>query len=440
MAVAAAPVRVSLIPEAPPAGVEYYEPRGAALALMYCQAPEILIEGPSGTGKSRAVLEKVHLLCKKYPGMRALLVRKTRESLTQSAMVTFEEKVREYPAAAPFHHEKQEYRYPNGSRLVVGGLDKDSKVMSTEFDVVLINEATELLESDWEALSTRLRNGVLPYQQIIGDCNPDGPSHWLNVRCTAGKTVRLVSRHEDNPSVTPDYIARLDALTGYRYKRLRLGLWVAAEGMYFDEWDPEVHVVKPFDIPKDWVRWMGVDYGFADPWCALWAARNPENRRIYVYREIYRSGVHAAEQARVIAAINERDGVPVRVFGDPSMWNQHKEMNRPSFAEDYEQNGVPLERATNARHVGWQAVKRAMQHKPPSPQARLQVFNTCTNLIRTIPEMVIDPLDPDDLADEIVKGGTRVKTDDHVADSLRYLCMAEAVPDAEVEQVWGGRR
>jgi hypothetical protein len=129
-----------------------------------------------------------------------------------------------------------------------------------------------------------------PYQQLMADCNPADPSHWLKLRADAGATVLLESRHEDNPSVTPEYIATLDSLTGYLYKRLRLGLWVAAEGMYFEDWDPDVHVCKGIRPAPDWPRWFAVDYGFADPFCCLWFARVPKDGTIYVYRELYSHG------------------------------------------------------------------------------------------------------------------------------------------------------
>jgi hypothetical protein len=58
-------------------------------------------------------------------------------------------------------------------------MDNPDRIMSTEFDTVFVQEATELTETDWENLTTRLRNFVLPYQQLTADCNSGSPSHWL---------------------------------------------------------------------------------------------------------------------------------------------------------------------------------------------------------------------------------------------------------------------
>ena len=188
-------------PESPVRGPYYL--CGAARELFACQAPEVLVSGPAGTGKSLACLLKIHLLASEVAGLRAMLLRKTRESMTESVLVTFEERV--LPPGHPVlatggqRRMRQSYRYPNGSVVVVAGLDKPGKIMSTEFDAVYAQEAVELTEDAWEAVTTRLRNGKLPYQQLMADTNPDKPRHWLKQRCDAGRTVFLESRHEDNP-------------------------------------------------------------------------------------------------------------------------------------------------------------------------------------------------------------------------------------------------
>lgn len=146
-------------------------PYGANREIFRCRDCEALLAGPAGTGKSRAALEKLHLCALKYPGMRGLMVRKTRASLTQTGLVTFQEKVLHELDNVEWRTQEQEFRYSNGSRIVVAGLDKPSKVMSSEYDIAYVQEATELTENDWESITTRLRNGMVPYQQIMADCN-----------------------------------------------------------------------------------------------------------------------------------------------------------------------------------------------------------------------------------------------------------------------------
>lgn len=311
------PDSIPRLSEAPPES-RPYQPYGAALALLGDRRPEIVLSGPAGTGKSRACLEKLHLCAERYPGMRALMLRKTRKSLTDAALVTFEDKV--LPAGhgalqGARREQRHAYRYPNGSEIVIGGLDNAGKVMSTEYDIIYIQEAIETAEDDWEKATTRLRNGVLPYQQLIADTNPDAPSHWLKKRCERNQCVMLESRHEDNPTVTPEYLARLDALTGVRYHRLRHGRWVAAEGMVYEGWDAAIHRVDWFEPPNDWARLWVVDFGYTNPfvWQA-WAIDG--DGRLWRYREVYQTGMLVEDLASIILDLTREEPRPQAIICD----------------------------------------------------------------------------------------------------------------------------
>jgi phage terminase large subunit len=408
-----------------------YQPFGSALELFQSKAREVLLAGPAGTGKSRACLEKLNLVAMQKP-IRAAIVRKTRKSLTQSAMTTLETKVLPTPNQVRFHEGDQEYRYPSGARIMVAGLDDADKIGSTEFDMVYVQEAIELAEDDWGMLLRGLRNNVLSYQQLIADCNPGPPDHWLKQRCNRGDTLLLNSRHEDNPTLWADgtwtpfgqeYIHTLDTLGGYLKQRLRLGLWVAAEGMYFTEFDPALHVVPRFEIPAEWPRWIAVDYGFAAPFCCLWFAREPETRNIFVYRELYAAGLRDEQQAQQIVAATGDEQLALRIL-DPSMFNLRTEQQRPSIAAVYWSHGVqPVYPGMNSRKQGWAVTRRALAHDQGPP--RLRILNgTAPNLTRTLPTMVVDPLDPEDVADAV----HGAKTEDHAVDALRYGLCAEAQP------------
>jgi len=296
--------------------------RGANLELIRSREPEVILEGPAGTGKSVAALHKLHRAAIKYPGMRALIVRQTRESLTQSALKTFEGRVLDKQwyqriAANSQRRTRQSYLYPKGSEIVVGGLDKSSKIMSTDYDMIYVNEARETLEESYEDLTTRLRNGVMPYQQIFGDTNPDAPTHWIKQRANAGKLELWPTRHEDNPRYYRDgawteegarYLARLERLTGVRFLRLRKGIWAGAEGQIYDEWDEAVHLIEPFPIPADWRRYRSIDFGFTNPFVCQWWAADSDSR-LYLYRELYGVGRIVADWAIDINRLSEGERI-----------------------------------------------------------------------------------------------------------------------------------
>lgn len=335
-----------------------YHPRGTCRALMESRATECLISGPAGTGKSLACLWKLHFVASMIPNIRALMARKTRASLTESALVTFERYVLppNHPALKGAHRPwRQAYRYPNGSEIIVCGMDKASRIMSTEFDLVYCQEAIELDEEEWEAITTRLRNGVLSYQQLLADTNPERPRHWLKQRCDAGKTTMLESRHEDNPVLwdghkwTPAgvaYLAKLDALTGPRKLRLRWGRWVQAEGVVYEGWDPAVHLVPRFEIPSEWTRILSIDFGFTNPFVAQWWAIDPDGR-LYRYREIYHTRRLVEDHAQQIRKLSAEEPWPVCAVVD------HDAEDRATLERHL---GIPTVAAIKSKSPGFQAV------------------------------------------------------------------------------------
>lgn len=284
------------LPSAPRSEQRPYQPYGVFEDALYARDAELLLAGPAGTGKSRTALEKLNLLASKYAGTRLAMVRKTRKSLTQSAQVTFEHFVLTPTSPVKWRTLEQEYRYPNGSKIVLCGLDDPVKIMSSEFDVIYVQEATEIKEADAEACITRLRWGVTPYTQLLMDCNPQSPNHWLYKRQARGQTRMLETRHQDNPFLYDHaagtwnergarYLANLEALTGVRRARLLEGRWVTAEGVIYEEWDRFRHLIPSFALGADWPRFITIDFGYNDPFVAQWWAKDPDGR-LYLYREL----------------------------------------------------------------------------------------------------------------------------------------------------------
>jgi len=269
-----------------------FRPSGAASALFLSRDPEVLIEGPAGTGKTRAVLEYVNYLCEEYPGIRVLLYRKTRTSMSESVLVTWEEKVlwEGHPARVgdAQRNTRQHYKYPNGSHVVVGGMDNSDRIMSTEYDVAACFEGTEISLEDWEKVLSRLRNNILPWQQAILDCNPGSQFHWINQRANQGLMARLLSRHVDNPSLTKAYLKNLERLSGARYERLFKGRWVSEEGLVYDEWDPAIHMIEAEDVPDLKWHFGSVDWGYRAPGVfQVWGVDGESN--LYRIHETYKT-------------------------------------------------------------------------------------------------------------------------------------------------------
>ena len=234
------------------------------------------------THNTFAALYKMHNLALKYPGCRILLARKLYSSLVSTALVTYYRKVLPYPPEHPlcpivvFGGSRPEtISYPNGSVMVVAGLDNADKVLSAEYDFVYVNQAEELTLHDWEQILSRTtgRAGNAPYSQVFGDANPGPPTHWILHR----PSLELyTATHQDNPMLYDHEkeewtdqgrrtISILSTMTGLRYKRGFLGLWAGAEGQIYETFDEQTHIVDPFPIPDSWRRWRVIDFGYTHP-------------------------------------------------------------------------------------------------------------------------------------------------------------------------------
>lgn len=326
-----------------------YAPRGGCKEVFESREAEVLVSGPAGTGKSRACLEKVFMVCMLTKNTRALILRKTQRSLGSTALVTWRNFVvkealetGEVVYYGGSSQEAAQYRFKNGSTVTIGGLDNPTRIMSSEYDIVYVQEATEITITDLEFIKTRLRNWRTSFQQLVMDCNPAGDKHWLKLRCNDGITKLIESRHEDNPRLFEEctegsdgdvrayagsstgfvrptqygakYIEILDNLTGVRYKRLRLGLWVSAEGIVYEEFDPAHHVLpweldengERIPLPAEWPRYWVIDFGYVHPFVLKCYAEGPDGE-LYMYREIHMTHRTVEEHAAQIMSLVTRE-------------------------------------------------------------------------------------------------------------------------------------
>jgi phage terminase large subunit len=409
-------------------------------------------------------MEKLHMMALVNPGMRGLICRKTATSLSSTALVTWRRfvvndallngDVSYYGGSG---QEPAQYKYRNGSVIAIGGLDKISKIMSAEYDVIYVQEATELTETDWEHLSTRLRNWVVSFQQLIGDCNPSAPTHWLKLRSGTGKVLMMETLHEDNPVLFDEvwppqhkahedatkckceptyevtergrsYLEKLDGLTGVRYQRLRLGRWVAAEGVIFEDFG-EPHIldkipvtddieVDPNGVPLSWLRYWSIDFGFVNPFVLQCWARDGDGR-MYLYRELYMSHRTVDQHCREIITIVAPNGIwtepkPVSIVAD------HDAEGRATFEQKL---GMSTQPAHKSVLEGIDAVQVRLRD---AGDGRPRLFILRSALVRKDPVLTeigkpactLEEIPAYVWADK--QKEQPVKMDDHGCDALRY--------------------
>jgi len=233
-----------------------------------------------------------------------------------------------------------------------------------------------------------------------------------------------------------DYMAKLDALTGVRYLRLRKGLWAAAEGVIFEEFNPALHVIDRRPIPPEWDRVWSVDFGFVHPFVWQDWAITPDGQAILV-REIFHTQRLVEDHARDIRRIcglGPIDSLTGRAqpYAGPKV--EGWDTRRPRIilcdhdAED---------RATLERHLGWptrpanknvsDGLQTTQARFRPDGRGRARIMFMRDGVVRRDPALV-DASKPTGTVEEIPgyvwndKGKEEPrKIEDDGCDTMRYL-------------------
>ena len=196
-------------------------------------------------------------------------------------------------------------------------------------------------------------------------------------------------------------------------------------GSFFGEFDYDIHTCDPFVIPRDWAIYNSMDYGL-DMFAHYKIAVDNE-KNVYVFHEIYESGLiisDAAARIKMAEKIDNGDGTATEFYpprerlAPPDMWNRSQETGK-SKALIFHENGITLTKSNNDRESGWMAVKELLKvvTLPEGEKtARLKIFRTCTNLIRTLPMLLIDEKNVGDCSKE-----PHELT--HAGDALRYFAI-----------------
>lgn len=413
---------------------DYPQVYGGARKFWDYDGHEVILHGPYETGKTFAALLKFHKLMNEHPGAQGLFVRQTYNSLVGSACVTYEKKVLPIEPDMPGSKVRKfggeipkMYIYDNGSRIQLGGLDKPDKFLSAEYDYIYVNQAEEIDRDSWEKLANRAtgRAGNTDKPQIIGDCNPSYPAHWIQQR----DTIELIQQmHEYNPVLFNQETGEmteqgrmtmrsLDAMTGVRHQRGRLGLWVQAEGAIFDNFSIEHNATDTAEYHPDWDVIWGVDDGYAHgegpgsagyhPRVILLAQVTPQGG-VNIFYEYYRTGELGEQSIEAVMALSQEQGwkPPQEVYIDSSA----VELRQRFWGRDF--YSIP------ATHPVQEGIKNVRRLICDGHDVRLlHVHTRCKNLIREMQSYRYDE------NSKVANVGEPkpFKVDDHGPDALRYL-------------------
>jgi len=393
---------------------------------------DVLYGGAAGGGKSYAMLIDP-LRFAHRPAHRALIIRRSMPELRELI-----DKSRElYPKAFPGSKYKEVEKlwiFPSGAKMEFGFLERDADVYRYQgqaYSFIGFDEITHLpTEFAWNYLASRLRttdSEIETYMRCTA--NPGGAgANWVkkryidpsppneSFRGTDGLTRKFIpARLQDNPYLAKDgrYEQMLNALPPTQRQQLLDGNWDVAEGAAFTEFNPFDHVITPFEIPVHWERSKGIDYGYASESACVWGAVDPSDGTLIIYRELYRKGLLGTELAGMLTEMEMEDPFSVQGVLDTACWSRTGTTG-PTVGETLQRAGHKLRRADKNRIQGKIQIHEYLK-LTQSGRPKIQIFNTCPNLIRELQSIPLDKAKPEDVD---------THASDHAYDALRYLIMA----------------
>lgn len=423
-----------------------YVPTPKQVDFHACPAPYRLYGGAAGPGKSHALRWGLYRKALTIPGFEGLLLRRTFPELRKTHLRRM---AREVPVlGGTFLKSEHLAEFPNGSIVECGHLEDEAaldKYLSSEYDEIDCDEGSTfdgevLLELSTRARSTKAEVTAAGGAVFAVGTNPGGPG-WpvlcdffvthtpdldqfpaLRGRYDPAQWVYVKARLEDNPYLGEDYERSLAVLNEARYRQLRWGDEFVTEGAFFSQWrehqDGAPWHVRDMDV-TGCDMFASMDWGFSSPGCVLWWACLPDGHYHIVAEYKFRE-TSAEEVAQQIQHRTRTLGLGrLRyVVCDPAMKARTGAGRGEAIFETLVRYGLPMRPGDNDRMNGW-ARCRELLRAAPDGRPWLTVASDCAYGRRTIPAMVIDPKDPEDLD---------TRTDDHWVDAWRYGAMSRPSP------------
>lgn len=401
--------------------------------------------GARGGGKSWALRRKLVGLCLVYPGIHCLLIRRSYPELRSNHLLPF---LREYGALVTWQEGPKRLCFPNGSTVDLGYCADDGDALryqGQEYDVIAIDEATQLSEFRFSIFKACLRGtGDYPRRMYL-TCNPGGVGHAWVKRLFLDRAYRAGEDAEDYSFISasvydndallskdPAYVRMLESLPPRMRDAWLYGRWDVFDGQFFPEFDESLHVIAPSEIPSQLRRFVAFDYGL-DMLAALVIGIDREER-LWVLRELCCPGLILSDAAKAVVRLVGGERVDYAV-ASPDLWNRRQDSGKSGFEIMQAVCGMPPMRPADDRRVpGWRLLREYLYKSdgtsedgdtPSVRLPRLMISRSCAELIRCLPLLISDPNRPEDAAGE-------PHSVTHAPEALRYGIMSRAQPpDAE---------
>ena len=422
-----------------------FEPNdGPQTQFLAASEREVFYGGARGGGKSYAMLVDPLRYCHKQKH-RALLIRRTMPELRDLINHSQQLYSKAYPGAK-WREQEKEWKFPSGARIEFGyaeNLTDALRYQGQSYTWIGIDELPQYPTEDiYNFLRSSLRSvdpEIPVYMRATGNpgnvgsmwvknmfVDPAVPNTKFDIDIKTPNGVKQISRRfipaklEDNPYLmqTDDYYAMLASLPEVQRKQFLEGNWEAFEDSSFPEFNKDVHVIKPFDIPRNWMRFRACDWGYSSPACCLWIAIDFDNN-LFVYRELYTKKITADLFARKVLEAEQGEYIRYGVL-DSSTWARRGDIG-PSIAETMILEGCrwrPSDRSPRSRIAGKLEIHKRLRPEEETGYPSLFILDNCINLIRTLPMLPVDKNNPEDVD---------THAEDHAYDALRYGCMSRPI-------------
>lgn len=314
------------------------------------------------------------------------------------------------------------YKEYGGFIIMLRNLDDPSKYSSVEFAAILVEELTKNKLDTFEALRTRMRYTGIPDVKFAAATNPGEIGHgwvknkWIqfdsqNLDIENDRFFFIQALYSDNKYIDPDYVRQLEALSDpLKRKALLEGNWDIFVGQVFFEWNRDLHVTDKFLYSlDDCQKIVCFDWGYNAPGCAYWLAFTPD-LRVYCYREIYKNQLTPEEWAQEISMYTLIENTEYIVLPHDCFYKiQGRETIETTFRNNLNipivYGGAPSKQSRRNRL----AIMHQYLSKAPDKLPYLQFHPSCVEAVRTLPELIYDKNNPEDLD---------TRGDDHSYDAI----------------------
>lgn len=342
-----------------------------------CGSRYQLASGGFGSGKSFVCCAKIIILAALMPGSVWMVLRKTYPDLRDSTRKTFAEvmataagldpattSMKDHPWTQNWSEAKNELIWKNGSMFIFRHFEEGTVKVGSDLTGFFLDQAEEASEKILDALIGRMRRKSPRHYGLLA-MNPNGFDwQWrLFVKqdrpdYRAFNFPTEANRH----NLPPGYIeGMLEKYPKDWVERYVEGKWSSMSGLIFHEFDDADNMCDPFDLPRQWARARGLDWGVDAPATAVPIFHDAEKDVYYQADEYGDSELTAEEHARnILAAFKPYDPFRASIL-DASAFNRESDLK--SIADQYRKAGLVCLKGTKDQLARVMLVKTLLKQR-----------------------------------------------------------------------------